>query len=144
MKYSVMKENDIEIVIQLYMDYYNNHEDSIWTEQTTYKRIHQVFNMNDSYCLLLECEDAIIGFAMGYFEQYDDLKAYDLVEIIIDYKYQNQGIGIGFMLELEQRVKGMGASMIQLQAVNDNMHNNFYGKLNYKNATNLIIKSKWL
>ncbi len=34
--------------------------------------------------------------------------------------------------------------MIQLQAVNDKMHNHFYEKFNYKNAGNLILKSKWL
>lgn len=144
MKYSIMKEIDIQKVIPLYIDYYNNQEDSMWTIETTYKRIHQVWNMEDSYCLILEDNDTVLGFAMGYFEQYDDLKAYDLIEIVIDYKHQNKGYGKTFMLELEKRVKDMGASMIQLQSVNDEMHNNFYGKLNYKNAGNLILKSKWL
>ncbi|WP_294188632.1 GNAT family N-acetyltransferase [uncultured Clostridium sp.] len=144
MKYSVMKEIDIQKVIPLYIEYYNNQEDSIWTIETTYKRIHQVWSREDSYCLILEDNNTIIGFSMGYFEQYDDLKAYYLIEIIIDYKYQNKGYGKLFMLELENRVKDMGASIIQLQAVNDEMHNNFYGNLNYKNVGNLILKSKWL
>ncbi|WP_207746004.1 GNAT family N-acetyltransferase [Clostridium sp. D53t1_180928_C8] len=144
MKYSIMKESDIQKFIPLYIDYYNNQEDSIWTIETTYKRIHQVWSREDSYCFILEDNDIILGFAMGYLEQYDDLKAYDLVEIVIDYKYQNQGYGKMFMLEIEKRVKEVGASMIQLQAVNDDIHNNFYGKLDYKNAGNLILKSKWI
>nr|WP_195989444.1 GNAT family N-acetyltransferase [Clostridium sp. D53t1_180928_C8] len=139
-----MKESDIQKFIPLYIDYYNNQEDSIWTIETTYKRIHQVWSREDSYCFILEDNDIILGFAMGYLEQYDDLKAYDLVEIVIDYKYQNQGYGKMFMLEIEKRVKEVGASMIQLQAVNDDIHNNFYGKLDYKNAGNLILKSKWI
>ena len=81
---------------------------------------------------------------MGYFEQYDDLTAYNLVEIVIDHKYQNQGLGKAFMLEVERKVKEIGASMIKLQSVNDEMHNSFYGKLNYKNVGNLILKSKWI
>lgn len=144
MNYSIMKEIDIQKVIPLYINYYNSQEGGIWTEETTYKRIHQVLNIEDSYCLILEDHDAVLGFSMGYFEQYDDLIAYDLVEIIIDHKYQNQGLGKAFMLELEKKVKEIGASMIQLQSVNDEMHNSFYGKLNYKNGGNLILKSKWI
>lgn len=34
-----MNESDIKTVIPLYIDYYNNHEDGEWTEETTYKRI---------------------------------------------------------------------------------------------------------
>lgn len=139
-----MKETDIQKVIPLYIDYYNNQEDSIWTEETTYKRIHQVWSKEDSYCLILEDRDTVLGFAIGYFEQYDDIKAYDLVEIVITNKHQNRGIGTTFMLELERQVKEIGASIVQLQAINDEMHNSFYGKLNYKNAENLILKSKWL
>ena len=98
----------------------------------------------DSYCLLLQDNEDIIGFSIGYFEQFDDLKAYDLIEIVINYKYQNMGYGSKFMIELEKRVKDLGASMVQLQAVNDEMHNKFYDKLEYKDATNFTLKSKWL
>ncbi len=34
--------------------------------------------------------------------------------------------------------------MVQLLAVNDEMHRHFYGKLGYKDAANLVIKGKWL
>ena len=46
------------------------------------------------------------------------------------------------MIELE--VKKQGGAMIQLQAVNDSMHDHFYGKLGYRNCVNLVPKSKWL
>lgn len=45
---------------------------------------------------------------------------------------------------IEAKVKELGSAMIQLQAVNDEMHNRFYGKLNYQDCNNLILKSKWL
>lgn len=144
MTYRMMEESDIEKVITLYMNYYNNQEESCWTYETTYKRIHQIWSREGSYCLVLEDNGALIGFAVGYFEQYDDLIAYDLDEIVIDYAYQKKGIGTSFMLELEQRVKNEGAAMIQLKAVNDEMHEHFYGKLKYKDVTNFILKSKWL
>lgn len=142
--YKIMSEEDINRVIPLYIDYYNNHEDSEWTEATTYKRIHQVWSREDSLCLLFEENEKLIGFAIGYFEQYDDLKAYDLIEIVIAHPYQNKGIGTLCMLELEKKVKVLGGSMIQLQSVNDAMHEKFYGKLQYQNAGNLILKVKCL
>ena len=144
MQYRIMNEADIHRVVPLYMDYYNTHEGGQWTEETTYKRIHQVWSREDSLCLILENDSSILGFLMGYFEQYDDLKAYDLVEIVIAHGYQHQGIGTAFMLELEHYVKDLGGAMIQLQAVNDSLHNEFYGKLNYRDCHNLIPKSKFL
>ena len=144
MQYRIMTESDIHAVVPLYIDHYNTYEGGAWTAETTYKRIHQVWSHEDALCLILEDANAIIGFAMGHFEQYDDLKAYDLVEIVIAHEHQCKGIGTAFMLELERQVKTLGGAMIQLQAVNDTMHNQFYGKLNYQNASNLVLKSKFL
>ena len=39
MNYRIMKKSDIPIAVELYMNYYNNHEDGEWTEETAYKRI---------------------------------------------------------------------------------------------------------
>lgn len=139
-----MEERDIDLVVPLYMEHYNTYEDGQWTRETTYKRIHQVWSREDSLCMILEQGSEVVGFAMGYFEQYDDIQAYDLVEIVIAHKYQGMGIGTWFMGSIEAKVKELGGAMIQLEAVNDDMHNSFYGKLNYQNCSNLVLKAKWL
>ena len=51
-QYREMAEYDIEKVVPLYVEYYNNKEDGEWTAETTYKRIHQVWSREDSYCLI--------------------------------------------------------------------------------------------
>ena len=94
--------------------------------------------------MMLESGNKVIGFVMGYFGQYDDIQAYDLVEIVIAHEYQGKGIGTEFMALIEAKVKELGGAMIQLEAVNDDMHNRFYGKLGYKDCSNLVPKSKWL
>lgn len=142
MEYSVLKVIDIDKVIPLYIEYYNEQEDAEWTAETVYKRIYQVVTREDSFGLILCDNNSIVGFAMGYFEQYDDGKAYDLIEIVISHKYQRKGIGTSFMKELEKRVKELGAFLIQLQSVNDEKHNNFYSNLGFKDCHNLILKSK--
>lgn len=140
----MMAERDIGLVIPMYIEYYNSCEGGEWTHETTYKRIHQVWSREDSLCMILEQGGEVVGFVMGYFEQYDDIQAYDLVEIVIAHEHQGKGIGTQFMEMIEVKVKEMGGAMIQLQAVNDDMHNNFYGKLDYQNCKNLVLKSKWL
>jgi len=142
MEFYVLKVTDIEKVIPMYIEYYNEHEDAEWTKDTVYKRIHQVVTREDSYGLILKDSNTIIGFAMGYFEQYDDGKAFNLIEIVISNEYQRKGIGTSFMKELEKRVKELGAFLIQLQSINDENHNKFYANLGYKNCQNLILKSK--
>lgn len=54
---------------------------------------------------------------------------YNLVEIIVASEYQKSGIGTKMMAELAGRVQEMGAAMVQLVSVNDEMHEHFYGKL---------------
>ena len=98
----------------------------------------------DSYCLIAEKGRDAVGFAMGRFETFYDLKAYNLVEIIVAAEHQKSGIGTKMMNELENRVKAMGASMVQLISVNDEMHEKFYGKLGYGDASNLKLKARFL
>ena len=65
-----------------------------------------------------------------------------MIEIVVTGGYQKKGVGTAFMQELEARVKAEGAMLIQLQAVNDEFHEHFYGKLGYKNVSNLVLKTK--
>ena len=139
-----MSKEDINNVVPLYIEYYNNNEDAEWTTETTFKRIHQVWSREDSYCLIWENKNGIVVFAIGYFEQYDDCFAYDLVEIVVTTQLQNKGYGTVFMKQLEDCIKKEGAMLIQLQSVNDDLHNHFYGKLGYKDASNLVLKTKIL
>lgn len=144
MKIEEMKKQDIDLILPLYVDYYNNHEDSCWTQTTAKKRIVQVIGMEDAYALIMkEDDDKIIGFAMGYFKQYDDVLGYTLEEIVISYENQNKGLGSILLRELEQRVKEKGASCVELQAVKDEMHERYYGKAGYHDADNFVMKVKW-
>lgn len=141
--YRQMTADDIEKVIPLYIEYWNSTGDE-WTPETVHRRIFQVIGSPDSYCLIAENGENVIGFAMGRMETFFDLTAYNLVEIVIASEYQRKGYGSALMAELEKRVGALGVSTVQLDAVNDEMHENFYGKLGYKNATNFVSKFKFI
>ena len=144
MEYRPFTLEDLPRTAKLYVDYYNAYEDGEGTIETTTKRIHQVMTREDAFGLLLEDKGRLLGFAMGYFEQYDDCQAYDLIEIVVAGERQNQGLGTAFMRELERRVREKGAMLIQLQSVNDAKHEHFYDKLGFKDAKNLVLKTTML
>ncbi len=135
---------DLESAAELYIAYYNGKEDGIWTEATTSRRIRQVLTREDSFSLVAEAEGELVAFAMGYFEQFDDGQVYDLVEIVVAAPWQGKGIGTALMQELEAQVKARGGIVMLLDAVNDDFHEHFYGKLGFQTATNLVIKTKVL
>ncbi len=143
MRIREMTTVDIQAVLPIYISYYNEHEGGCWTEETAGNRIRQVLSIENSFSLILEENDSVLGFAMGYFKQYDDIIGYTLEEIIIAYECQNKGIGSAFLCELEQMVREKGAVCVELQAVNDEHHERYYGKAGYHNAKNFVMKVKW-
>lgn len=143
-KYRKMNKKDLDQVIDIYMAYYNQVEGRAWTYETTYKRINPILTRQDAFCMVCEKDQNILGFALGYYEQYDDLFAYTLDEIVISKDHQRKGLGTDLMFEIESHVKDKGAAMVQLHAVDDEMHKKFYGKLDYKNTQGFISKAKWL
>lgn len=56
----MMAEKDIDRVVPLYIEHYNNYEGGEWTKETTYKRIHQVWSREDSLCMMLESCGAVL------------------------------------------------------------------------------------
>lgn len=142
MKYIKLTEENIELVVRNYIDYYNSYEDGCWTYEKAYKRIHKVMTIEDSECFVQYDNDNMTGFVMGYYKEFDDLKAYFLEEIVIFTEYQNKGYGAAFMEELERIVRNNGVEHIELISVNDEHHMHFYKKMGFYAASNLAMMGK--
>lgn len=139
-----MSEKDLDIITSLYVRYYNENEDGIWTFEKANKRIRQVLLTPDSYCLIQEVNGLYTGFLMGYIKEYDDLKSYFLEEIVVFKDYQNKGLGTLFISELQKQLLNRDVSMIELMSVNDAKHLNFYEKFSFEKTNNLLIMSKFI
>ena len=142
MDYIKLTEDNIEKVVDKYVDYYNKYEAGCWTYEKAYKRIHQVMTIEGAECLVQDDAEKMSGFAMGYYKQFDDLKAYFLEEIVIFAEYQNKGYGVEFMQELERITRENGVRHIELISVNDTHHMYFYKKLGFYEAGNLSMMGK--
>ena len=142
MEYVKLTEGNIEDVVLNYVNYYNNCEDGCWSYEKAYKRIHQVMTIEDSECFVQYDDGKMSGFVMGYYKEFDDLKAYFLEEIVIFEEYQNKGYGAAFIEELERVVKQNGVEHLELISVNDEHHMHFYKKLGFYAASNLAMMGK--
>jgi len=142
MEYVKLTEENIDSVIKAYVDYYNNHEDGCWTYEKAYKRIHQVMTIEGSESMVQYADGKMTGFAMGYYKEFDDLRAYFLEEIVIFKEYQNKGYGAAFLEHLEEVVRENGVEHLELISVNDAHHMHFYKKLGFYAASNLAMMGK--
>ena len=142
MEYVRLTEENINEVVNNYVDYYNNCEDGCWTYEKAYKRIHQVMTIEDAECMVQYVDGKMTGFVMGYYKEFDDLKAYFLEEIVIFAEYQNKGYGTAFMMELESIVRANGVEHIELISVNDEHHAHFYKKMGFYAANTLAMMGK--
>ena len=142
MNYTIIKEEDVERIASLYIEYYNQNEEGCWTKEKAVKRIHQMVAIEDSLCLIQWEEATITGFVLGYYKEYDDLTSYMLEEIVIRKEYQNKGYGSAFLEEIEKRALFKGALHLELLSVNDEHHIHFYEKFGMKEATNLKLYYK--
>ena len=142
MEYKKLAEENIDEVVRSYVEYYNSCEDGCWTYEKAYKRIHQVMTIEDAECFAQYDNGKMSGFAMGYYKEFDDLKAYFLEEIVIFAEYQNKGYGAALMEELEAVVRKSGVKHMELISVNDEHHMHFYKKLGFYAASNLAMMGK--
>ena len=142
MKYTKLTEENLSDVVRAYINYYNNHEDGCWTYEKAYKRIHQVMTIEDAECFVQLEGENMTGFVMGYYKEFDDLKAYFLEEIVIFDGFHNKGYGSAFMTELESLMRKNGVEHIELISVNDEHHMHFYKKLGFYAANTLSMMGK--
>ena len=144
MDYTKLTEENIDSVVRAYVDYYNNCEDGCWTYEKAYKRIHQVMTIEDAECFVQYDTGKLSGFVMGYYKEFDDLKAYFLEEMVVFAEFQNKGYGAALMEELEKVARENGVAMMELSSVNDEHHMHFYKKLGFYAASNFVAMGKFL
>lgn len=127
-----------------YTEYYDRREGGCWTYEKAYKRIRQIFTMEDSLLLGVRDESGkTAGFLMGWYREYDDLTGFVLDEIVVFDGCQNKGLGTALMRALEEEVRAAGAKHISLAGVNDEHHKHFYGKLGYYISSDFLYFAKF-
>lgn len=137
--------NEIKEVHKAYMDYFNQYEGSNWCEEDIIRRFRQLTERFDYVGLGIYIDNKMIGFSVGSLSQFDDGIIGLLNEIFIIKDFQSKGYGSMLLRAFEDRVKGLGAFRIQLEAADDDIHHRFYNHYHqYKDTHSNLIKGKTL
>lgn len=128
---------DLDTLINEYITYYNS-EGGKWTYDLAKKRLEQIFLTPYFYGIGVYSKFELVGFAIGWFKQFDDIQFFYLEEILVLKEYQNKGFGSKILQELESLVKKQGAKKINLSTTYEDEHQRFYSRLGYKRSDFLI------
>jgi ribosomal protein S18 acetylase RimI-like enzyme len=142
LSFKELNESNMEEAVKLFVDYFNTNEKASWTYENAFRRIHEAITKEDNVSFMILIHNKLIGFEMGYLEQYEDGLVFDLHEILIAKDFQRKGYGKALVTEAMRRAKEKGAFLCQLIAINDQAHDDFYGSLGFSSCTNLKLKSR--
>lgn len=137
--YIEFEPTHMDALVQFYRSYYNA-EGGQWTEQTAYRRLHQIITMEDSLILLQVEGERLIGFLMGYFKQFDDSRGFYLEEILVAAEMQNRGYGSSLMGYLERELRRCDCDWIELLTTTDEPHQQFYRKQGFARSHKLVLE----
>jgi GNAT superfamily N-acetyltransferase len=136
-KFEELELEDLDILIDKYIIYYND-EGGKWTYDLAKRRLEQIFLTPCFYGIGLYSESELVGFAVGWFKEFDNLELFYLEEILVFKEYQNKGFGTKILQELESLVKKKGAQKIDLSTTYEDDHQRFYSRLGFKKSDFLV------
>lgn len=137
--YKELEENDLDTLIEFYMNYYNA-VGGTWTYDITYKRIHQMVTMEDSLVMLQYEQEKLVGFLMGYFKYFDDSVGFFVEEILVKSDCQHQGYGTDLLSHLKSELSQRNCNWIELLTTTGELHQRFYQKNGYQVSKNLVLE----
>ncbi len=138
-QYQIAQENDLDMLIKFYMDYYNA-QGGTWTYEIAYKRIHQIAAMEDSLIILQIDKREIVGFLMGYFKWFDDSCGFFLEEILVSSVHQRKGYGTALLSYLKKELTDRKCNWIELLTTMSEQHQQFYKKNGYCLSDHLVLE----
>ena len=138
-----LNEEDIRDFAALYRDYFNAEGDA-WSVERAYRRLHQMWSIEDSIGLKAVRKGRICGILLGCLEWFDDGPCFHILEVLVLKEYQGMGIGSALVKEAERAARSMGAAVSTLETLNDPAHERFYGRMGYTTRADLLCKVKKL
>ena len=136
-KFKELELGDLDILIDKYIIYYND-DGGKWTYDLAKKRLEQIFLTPNFYGIGLYNESELVGFAVGWFKEFDNLELFYLEEILVFKEYQNKGSGTKILQEVESLVKKKGVQRISLSTTYEDEHQRFYSRLGFKKSDFLV------
>lgn len=111
----------------------------------TLTRLEEIYRTPGFYGLVAEAEgQGVVGFAMGYAEQWQEQKHFYLKEMCVATQGQRRGIGTAIMQGLEQGLAAMDVEKIYLLTARGSSAEAFYQKCGFYISPKMIMMAKYL
>jgi aminoglycoside 6'-N-acetyltransferase I len=115
-----------------------------WTVETASARLKHIHNTPNSLGYVYINEEGLIGFALGYSEQWFNGVHFNLVEFCVTTSLQRKGNGTKLLQVFEKELKRKNISHINLFTSKGDIAESFYRKNDYYTDPNMIIMAKRL
>ena len=94
--------------------------------------------------LSVETDGEIVGFVLGYIEQWDVIRHFHLKEMCVVPDQQRRGVGSVLMATLEENLKNQGVERLYLTTARESPAQAFYASQEFHVSDKIILMSKRL
>lgn len=115
-----------------------------WEAETVAQRFTDCHHTPGFYGLVATVGDEVIGFAIGYIEQWDKGRHFYLKEMCVAPEQQRLGIGTALMSALETNLRDQHVEKLYLHTARDTQAQAFYEKQGFYVSPKMIMMAKRL
>jgi ribosomal protein S18 acetylase RimI-like enzyme len=145
MKLTSIKPEDLTQCADLFVTVFNNEPwNEHWQPSAVLARLTDIFHTPGFHGIAAFNETVIVGFALGYIEQWDQQRVFYLKEMCVKTDLQRQGIGAKLIEYLERDLKQRSISKIYLLTARDSLAEAFYRKAGFYVSAKMIMMAKYL
>lgn len=146
MTYSSIEKNkaeNLDELASLYVDSFSVAPwNEKWTKETATVRIKSIINTPDFIGFQAEEEGKVKGFILGFTEQYQNDRTFEIKEICVDPAVQKKGIGKGLIKTLEDTIRKQGIRGIYLVTTRQGATEKFYNSSGFTENSHLLVMQK--
>lgn len=113
-----------------------------WTPALALKRLQNFYRTPESYGVLAQTEEGIVGFALGHTEQYAQHKTFYLSEICVASEHQRSGVGTAIMQRLQADLANEGVERIWLLTLYESSAESFYKRCGFCINSKMVLMTK--
>lgn len=138
--------NHLDDAASLYVSVFNSPPwNDHWTFYTARQRLSEILDTPNSFGCSVVFDGELLGFGLGYCEQWFDSGHYYLKEMCIKQDYQGRGLGKALLRWIEEAMVDAGdVDRIYLLTARGDRAEGFYTRLGYRASPRMIMMSRKL
>lgn len=145
MNIQLLVEEDLPACATLFADVFSDPPwNETWLVEAVTRRMDECWRTPDFVGLGAKNKGDLVGFALGFVEQWHTTRHFQLKEMCVAPELQRHGVGSDLMRSLEDHLRETGVSKIILHTARDSDAQAFYDQRGFYTSVKIVMMSKWL